>query len=86
MTQLRRYTGLTRPSRAGHHGDRDIWLPSGTLGSSQRPFLEPPIFGTRAEGHHAVTGLDHLQRRAVIRQRQVSGSQHLLSASQGGEL
>ena len=86
VTQLRRHTGLTRPSRTGQHGDRDIWLPSGTLGSSHRPFLELPIFGTRAERHHAVTGLDHLQRRAVIRQRQISGGQHLLSASQGGAL
>jgi len=86
VTQLRRHTGLTRPSRAGQHGDRDIGLPPGTLGSSQRPFLELPILRTRAEWHHTVTGLDHLQRRAVIRQRQVTRRQHLLSASQGGEL
>ena len=86
VTQLRRHAGLTRPSRAGQHGDRDIWLPPRTLGSSHRPFLELPIFGTRAEWHHTVTGLDHLQRRAVIRQRQVTRRQHLLSASQGGEL
>ena len=86
VTQLRRHAGLTRPSRTGQHGDRDIWLPPGTLGSSHRPFLELPILRTRTEGHHAVTGLDHLQRRAVIRQRQVSGRQHLLGTSQGGEL
>ena len=86
VTQLRRHAGLTRPSLAGQHGDRDIWLPSGTLGSSHRPFLELPILRTRAEWHHTVTGLDHLQRRAVIRQRQVTRRQHLLSASQGGEL
>ena len=86
VAQLRRYTGLTRPSRSGQHGDRDIWLPSGTLGSSQRPFLELPILRTRAKRHHAVAGLDHLQRRTVIRQRQVTRRQHLLSTRQGGEL
>ena len=86
VTQLRRHTGLTRTSRTGQHGDRDIGLPPGTLGSSQRPFLEPPILRTRAERHHTVTGLDHLQRRTVIRQRQVTRRQHLLSTRQGGEL
>ena len=86
VTQLRRHTSLTRTSRTGQHGDRDIRPPSRTLGSSHRPFLELPILRTRTERHHAVAGLDHLQRRAVIRQRQVSGGQHLLSASQGGEL
>ena len=86
VTQLRSHTGLTHPSRTGQHGDRDIRPPPRTLGSSHRPFPELPILGTRAERHHTVTGPNHLQRRAVIRQRQVSGSQHLLSASQGGEL
>ena len=86
VTQLRSHTGLTRPSRTGQHGNRDVWLPSGALGSSHRPFPELPILRTRTEWHHAVTGLDHLQRRTVIRQRQVTGSQHFFSASQGGEL
>ena len=86
VTQLRRHTGLTRPSRTGQHGNRDIRLPSGTPRSSHRPFLELPILRTRTEGHHTVTGLDHLQRRTVIRQRQVTRRQHLLSAHQGGEL
>ena len=86
VTQLRRHTGLTHPSRTGQHGDRDIGLPPGTLGSSHRPFPELPILRTRAERHHTVTGLDHLQRRTVIRQRQVTRRQHLLSTRQGGEL